>query len=223
VADFYKKPYLDSGVFIAWIKGERIKRRDASGQEEIVDRGKIGEHILTLAEKQLFPVIISALTIAEVHKKRNMPKLADDENQNVLDYFEHEFVRLIQVDRSIGEEANKLCRRYEEEKLSPNDAIHLACAKRAGCDVLLSWDDTLNAIEDPDIITQEPRILEEPRPPASQILLFHEETEGETAKQETVPNAGAPDVRGSGNGHPEGEAGAKTAQRRPEEKRAAKE
>ena len=74
MADFYKKPYLDSGVFIAWIKGEKISRRDASGKEEIVDRGKIGEHILTLAEKRLFPVIISALTIAEVHKKKKKSK-----------------------------------------------------------------------------------------------------------------------------------------------------
>ncbi len=109
MADFYKKPYLDSGVFIAWIKGEKITRKDASGVEEIIDRGKIGEHILTLAEKQLFPIIISALTIAEVHKKKNMPKLDKDENQNILGYFEHDFVSPVVVDRSIGEEANRLC------------------------------------------------------------------------------------------------------------------
>jgi predicted nucleic acid-binding protein len=156
----YKRPYLDSGVFIAWIRGEKVTERDDSGNEVVVDRGTIGESILTLAEQQVFPIVISSLTLAEVHKKKGKQKLTGDENDNVLNYFEHEFVNVVTIDRAIGEEANRLCRKYEDQKLSPNDAIHLACAKKAGCDVLLSWDKVLNSIKDPDIRTERPAILD---------------------------------------------------------------
>ena len=121
----YKRPYLDSGVFIAWIKGEVITEKGSDGKPVIVDRGKIGEHVLTEAEQGQYLIIISALTFAEVHKKRGKEKLAEDENDNVLDYFEHDFVTTVPVDRGVGVEANRLCRKYEDKKLSPNDAIHL--------------------------------------------------------------------------------------------------
>ena len=104
---FYRKPYLDSSVFIAWIKGEVIHRTNADGIEEVVDRGKIGEHVLTLAEQQAYPIIMSALTIAEVHKKKGRSRLEKDENEGILAYFEHDFVNPVPVDRSIGEEANR--------------------------------------------------------------------------------------------------------------------
>lgn len=151
----YRKPYLDSGVFIAWIKGEKLP--DGKGKE--VDRGKIGEEILTQAESGEFPIVISSLTIAEVHKRKHKKKLSDDENKNTLLYFEHDFVAVQSVDRQIGEEANRLCRRHQDKKLSPADAIHLACAKRAGCDVLLSWDVPLTEVKEPGIKIETPRAL----------------------------------------------------------------
>jgi len=41
MASFYRKPYLDSSVFIAWIKGEIVMGKDADGKDVSVDRGKI--------------------------------------------------------------------------------------------------------------------------------------------------------------------------------------
>jgi predicted nucleic acid-binding protein len=165
---YYGKPYLDSGVFIAWIKGEVVKAKDAQGNEIIIERGKIGESILTLAESRVYPIIISTLTLVEVHKKKGKEKLGADENQNVLDYFQHDFVNPVTIDRSIGEDANRLCRLHEDKKLSPCDAIHLACAKKAGCDVLLSWDDGLNSVEDPAIRIERPRLQELPEGPLNE-------------------------------------------------------
>ena len=189
----YRKPYLDSGVFIAWIKGEVIKQKDANGVEVIVDRGKIGESILTWAESRAYPIIISTLTLVEVHKKKGKEKLEADENQNVLDYFQHDFVNPVIIDRSIGEEANRLCRLHEDQKLSPCDAIHLACAKKAGCDVLLTWDDGLVGIADPAIRIERPEMQEIPLEPLSegetpedqQQLPFEDgEDSGEPQKEE---------------------------------------
>ena len=152
----YKRPYLDSSVFIGWIKGEQIKATDTG---QVVDRGKIGTHILTQAEDGQFPIVISSLTIAEVHKKKHKPKLTDDENRNTLSYFHHGFVTVQPIDREIGEEANRLCRKHQDKKLLPADALHVACAKRAGCDVLLAWDGPLTEITEDGLRIEHPRVL----------------------------------------------------------------
>lgn len=147
MAEHYRKPYLDASVFIAWIKGEVV-----AGAE----RGKIAAHILTLAERGEFLIHTSAITLAEVHKKRRKPTLEESEDEQVLAYFEHDYVKLIDVDRRIGEQANGFSRQYS---ISPNDAIHLACALRAECDVLLAWDSPLTGVTHPAIRIEEPRII----------------------------------------------------------------
>ncbi|MCJ7509956.1 MAG: type II toxin-antitoxin system VapC family toxin [Dehalococcoidia bacterium] len=143
-AEQYQRPYLESSVLISWIKGE-------AGRQWTVD------HILRLAERDIFKIYTSTLTLAEVHKHRDQPKLlSNEQDERILAYFEHDFFQFIDVDRNIGEHANRLCR---EHGLFPNDAIHLACALRAGCDVLLSWNGRLNRVQHPHIRTEEPRML----------------------------------------------------------------
>jgi predicted nucleic acid-binding protein len=143
ISNQYKYPYLDSSVFIGWIKGERIG-----------DRKDIADHILKLAENGFFKICASALTLAEVHKKRGSIQLSEAEDNSILDFFEHEFIDIVDVDRMIGEQANKLCRQYP---LQPNDAIHLACALKAKCDVLLTWDNPFVSVQHPDITIENPR------------------------------------------------------------------
>jgi predicted nucleic acid-binding protein len=147
VADRYLKPCLDSSFFIAWLKGEVVKG---------VRRGDIGAHILSQAEADDFKIHTAAITLAEVHKLRSTPALADDEDERILAYFEHDFIIIIDVDRGIGEQANRLCRQYG---ILPNDGIHLACALRAGCDVLLAWDDRFVKVKHPSIRLEEPQRL----------------------------------------------------------------
>ena len=143
----YTNPYVDSSVFIGWIHEEVI---------DSVDRKRIADHIITRAENGDFLVYISALTLAEVHKKRGHERLTEDEDEEILDFFENDFIEVIDVDRQLGEQANRFCRTYG---LSPADAIHLACALRAGCDVLLSWDDQLVAVNHPHINCERPQML----------------------------------------------------------------
>ncbi len=152
--DRYVKPYVESSVFISWIRGENgVPMR---GQQ--IDCAKITETVLQDAEKGDYRVITSHLTIAEVHKKKGFTKLTDTENGQLLKYFENEFIAFVEVDRAIAEEANRLCRRYSDQKLSPNDAIHLASALKAGCDVLLTWDGGLLDIAHPNVKIEWPRI-----------------------------------------------------------------
>jgi predicted nucleic acid-binding protein len=148
VPDLYQKPYLDSSVFIAWIKGEVV---------DGVERGAIATHVLHLAERQrVFRITTSALTLAEVHKPRHGTALAEDQDERIVTYFEHDFIDLIQVDRQVGAHANALCRQHG---LTPNDAIHLACALRAGCDVLLAWDGRFTRVQHAQIRIEEPQMV----------------------------------------------------------------
>lgn len=158
MAEEYDKPYLDSSAFISWLKGEVVKG---------VPRGDIVAHILSQAEAGDFKIHTSAITLAEVHKLRSAPALADDQDEKILAYFEHDFILIIDVDRRIGEEANRLCRQHG---ILPNDAIHLACALHAGCDILLAWDDRFVKVQHPGMRLEEPqrlgqgRMLEPPQP-----------------------------------------------------------
>jgi predicted nucleic acid-binding protein len=146
-AEQYRYPYLDSSVFIAWLKGEVVKD---------VDRKDVADHILRSAERGTFRICISALTLAEVHKKRGHERLTEEEHTEILRFFEHDYIDVILVDRMIGEQAHIFCREYA---LSPADGIHLACALRGNCDILLSWDDALNAVSHPRIRCAEPRVI----------------------------------------------------------------
>ena len=147
MADQYAKPYLDSSVFIGWIHEEVI---------DGVDRKRIAEHIITRAENGDFLLHISAWTLAEVHKKRGHERLTDGEDEEILNFFRRQFIAFIEIDRRIGEQANRFCREYG---LSPADATHLACALDAGCDVLLAWDDKLVAVDHPNIRCERPQML----------------------------------------------------------------
>jgi predicted nucleic acid-binding protein len=99
VVEQYKKPYFDANILLAWIKKEPNRHENVA-------------HILTLAEKGQFHIFTSTITLAEVHKLRGGTILPDELNGKLLQYFEHEFIELIDVDRVIGEQANAFCRQY---------------------------------------------------------------------------------------------------------------
>ncbi len=134
-------------MFLAWLKGEVIKG---------IDRGTVGRHLVALAERGAFPIVTSALTLAEVHKLRAGPVTSDELDESLLAFFEHDYILLVDADRLIGEEANRLCRKFG---INPMDAVHLASALRAGCDVLLAWDNRFVKVTDPPIRIEEPQII----------------------------------------------------------------
>jgi predicted nucleic acid-binding protein len=135
----YRKPYIESSVFIAFIKGETQKGNH--------DCEKVVGSILEAAKRGLFQIFTSSLTIAEVFKNKKSIGLTEQQNADLRPYFREAYIQLIEVDRAIGERANELCRTHQRSldipALRPNDAIHLASAERAGCEVLLAYDPDL--------------------------------------------------------------------------------
>lgn len=153
MADPYIKPYLESSCFIAWIKGEVVEK---------VDRKKIVQHILKEAEGGKYRILTSSWTLAEVHKRKSGPVLDEKEGSKILDFFEHDFIDIMELTRALGEDAHHLARKYG---IKPTDSVHLACAVRARCDVLLSFDPDLTQVRHPDIRIEPPQII-------GQITLF---------------------------------------------------
>jgi predicted nucleic acid-binding protein len=152
VVDKYKKPCFDSSVFIAGLgKGEICKG---------IKRGVVFRFLWDKAKAGKFQIFISAIALAEVYKRKKRATVGEKTLDEFLEYVNEPFVQVIEVDREIGLKAHGLCRKYAAEKLYPNDAIHLACAIRAGCDYLLAWDIPLIGISHPDILIAEPEIYD---------------------------------------------------------------
>src|SRR5438876_1216538 len=106
----YRKPYIESSVFIAYIKGEM------RGPNLDQDAKKILDSILDAANNGDFSIVTSTLTIAEVYKKKDEATLTDGENESLLPYFREGYIDLVEVDRDVGERANEICRTHK-----PND------------------------------------------------------------------------------------------------------
>jgi predicted nucleic acid-binding protein len=156
VAEQYRKPYIESSVFIALIKGESVPQIDADGNEVgRENRGDIAKHILALAEAGGFSVYTSTITITEVHKGNGVGT-SSESGSKAIDFFRNEFFKIIDVDRTTAEAAHRLCRLH---RLKPYDAVHLACALRAGCDVLLTWDTDLLNLKHDGITLAKPQAI----------------------------------------------------------------
>ena len=149
MTEYYRKPCFDSSVFISGIDGEICRG---------IKRGVIYQHLLEEVRAGTFRILLSAMALAEVYKKKRFTTSSERLIDEFLQLVEGEYVDVIEVDREVGIQANRLCRDHARDKLSPMDAIHLACAISAGCDVLLTWDRPFSAVIHPEIRIEEPRL-----------------------------------------------------------------
>jgi predicted nucleic acid-binding protein len=151
VADRYKRLCLDSSVFIGNLFHEICRgiKRDVIFRY-IWDKAKAGE----------FRIFISAITIAEVYKTKKQHIPDEQQLDEFLELIAEPFVEIVEVDRETAIKAHKLCRKYRDNKLMPNDAVQLACAIQAKCDVLLAWDAGLNSVQYSGIEIKEPEIYD---------------------------------------------------------------
>jgi len=148
----FKRPYLDSSVYISAIKGE--------GAEP--GRGDVSAQVLDLARQGNFVVVASTFVVAEVIKDRGRPELTGPEEAAIDGYLEHGFIQWVEVDLLIARKARDLSRQH---KLKPGDAVHLATAIRGGCDQLLAWDGGFpNGMEIEGVTCNEPHLVGLPQP-----------------------------------------------------------
>ena len=134
----YKKPFLDTSVFLAAINGEL----QAAGSST---RGEVATAILRAAEHGEIKIIASTLVAAELIYKKGSKVPLDVPEPAIDDAINNQKrpVLWVDVDYTLTTEARQIARRHG---LSANDAIHLAAAIRAKADVLLRWDRGFNAV-----------------------------------------------------------------------------
>jgi predicted nucleic acid-binding protein len=121
----YHRVYLDADVYLALIKGE-------------AGRVETARSLLRDGQDKRFTVVASTLIYAEVcgHGEVRAAQDAVAVDAKVSAFFEHGFIQWVEVDLVIAREARRLSR---ELRLRGADAIHLASAARASCQVLMTW------------------------------------------------------------------------------------
>lgn len=124
-----KRPYLDSSVYIAAIKGP--------DSNEPAGRAELARHILQEAERGTYRVTASTWLTVEVHKRGKGPVQSDDDLALIDGYLQQGYIDWVELDFMLAMEARRLARQHS---LSPADAVHLATAIKSGCDELLRWD-----------------------------------------------------------------------------------
>lgn len=127
-----ERRYWDTTTFFAWLANQ-------------ADRADKCKRIVDWAERGEIEIVTSALTIAEVLWMNTRPgdlRLKTGSRGPARDFFRHEYVVLVEVDRIIAENAQELVWDYG---VPPKDAIHLASAIRARVKILDTFDsDQLN-------------------------------------------------------------------------------
>jgi predicted nucleic acid-binding protein len=131
----------DSCTWIAYIQRERIS--DPDGKTIIEDRGAMCRPVLDAAERGAIEIVVSALALVEV-LARNRTGGIDD--QKVRDFFDNEYILLVNVDKHLGDFA-RLLMLSGHPGLKPPDAIHLATARIANVDEFHTFDDRLLALD----------------------------------------------------------------------------
>ena len=119
-----RRRYWDSCNWISLIAEDEEQRAD------------ICQHILDYMVAGRALIITSALTLAEVIKRRGYPGLNESDEQTIVQFFRHPGIVVHDVTRFVAENARRLSR---EHGLRPNDAIHLATALMVDADVFESW------------------------------------------------------------------------------------
>lgn len=122
----YRRPYLDSSVYIAAIKGEE-------------GRAEIARDILTGASRGEIQIVAATFVIAEVIRMKGTPAPLPADQERVIDGFlMQDYITWVELDVSLAQQARRAARTYG---LKPADAVHLVSAARGDADVLLRWDD----------------------------------------------------------------------------------
>jgi len=125
----YKRPYLDSSVYIAAINNEP-------------GRAKTVKQIFAAADRSEIELVASTFVAAEVIKMRGQGYLSLDHEVAIESYLKSEHILWVELDLSLAIRARGIAR---DHSLKPGDAIHLASAIRGKADVLLRFDDRFTA------------------------------------------------------------------------------
>lgn len=121
-----ERRYWDSCAFLGWLKEEPDKVDEC-------------ETVIRAAERGEVRIVTSAVTLTEVVRLKNAPRLSASDEEKIRDFFEQPYILIANLDRFIAEKARRLC--WQFEALKPKDALHIASAIETECPYLDTFDD----------------------------------------------------------------------------------
>jgi predicted nucleic acid-binding protein len=126
-----KRIYCDSCFFIAIFNNE-------------LDRCGTCKQIIADAQSGRIQIVTSALTLAECVRPAcdTTPNLKQGEDDLIPEFFDYDFIEMVNVDYLIAYHARKL-QIGIPKAIKPYDAIHLATATTEGVDMMFTYDDKL--------------------------------------------------------------------------------
>ena len=119
--------YWDSSVFCSFFNAHKEKER-AKLVRQLLDEARVGA----------LDIVTSTIALVEVVKLDGERRLPKEDEDKIAAFFEYPFIHLIEVDRTLCEDARRLI--WAHPALDPKDAIHLASA------VFYSGKSTLNGL-----------------------------------------------------------------------------
>ncbi len=144
--------YWDSDAFLGWLQNEPGKVELCKGT---IERAEAGEVL----------IVTSALAMAEVLWLKGAPKIAQDKLVILRKFFRRSYVRVINVTRTIAEEAQEVVMLHG---IKPKDAIHVATAVNLRIPTLETFDKDL--IAKTGTVGAPPLAIRKPLPPKQQKL-----------------------------------------------------
>lgn len=120
-----RRVYLDSSGFVAYLNGNETYSLQAKS-------------IIEAAEREELEIWTSYLTMAEVTKKRSVqfPRLTNDE-QSVTELFQNPSIKFVAIEYVVGTYSQQIVWDFQK---GPRDALHLASAVFAKCEVVYAID-----------------------------------------------------------------------------------
>jgi hypothetical protein len=131
-----RRVYWDACTWIALIQRERIL--DPKGKL-LEDRGTLCRVVLNQAVAGEAEIATSSFSLVEVCKNPSIKKNKEDK---IADFFENDYVLLVNVDKRIGLLARHIMM-SGLSKLKPADATHLASAAISAAEEMHTFDDAL--------------------------------------------------------------------------------
>lgn len=124
--------YWDSACFLAVMKNEPL--------------GAQCDGVIQSAETGQLLIVTSTWTLTEVIRIKKMTAMTETDDEIIRGFFAKEYIALRAVTEEIGHMARRL---VWKQGYSPKDAIHVATALDAKCDVLDTFDKQLIRLGSP--------------------------------------------------------------------------
>ena len=102
------------------------------------------EHIVKKAHAGEIEIVYSVITLTEVIKMKDRPRLKEEQEEEIREFFDNEFLIPANVDEWIGTLARNLIWNHNTE---PKDSIHVATAIYHNIPIMNTFDEKLLGLD----------------------------------------------------------------------------